>query len=103
MKLIIKHLQKLDYLFLLLIILDVVCQVALELKMPDYTKALSTIVATTSNVNMSDVIYNGLMMVLCALGSMLLAFLNAYFYQHFQLVYQGALEAIYLNRFQSFP
>ena len=83
MKLIIKHLQKLDYLFLLLIILDVVCQVALELKMPDYTKALSTIVATTSNVNMSDVIYNGLMMVACAVGSMLLAFLNAYFLSTF--------------------
>ena len=83
MKLIIKHLQKLDYLFLLLIILDVVCQVALELKMPDYTKALSTIVATTSNVNMSDVVYNGLMMVACAVGSMLLAFLNAYFLSTF--------------------
>ncbi len=83
MKLIIKHLNKIDWLFLLLIILDVIGQVALELKMPDYTKALSTLVATTDTVNMSDVVYNGMMMVACALCSMLLAFLNAYFLSTF--------------------
>ncbi len=102
MKLIIKHLKKIDYLILLLIILDVIGQVALELKMPEYTKALSTLVASTSSVNMSDVVYNGMMMILCAVASLLLAFINAYFLSTFSARISKAIRSSIFNQVSKF-
>jgi len=62
-----KRLKLKDWLHLLLILGFVIAQVYLDLKMPDYTKELTSKMATIST---HDVWYNGGMMMLCALGSM---------------------------------
>ncbi len=77
MKVIFKHIHKIELILLIGIILDVIGQIALELKMPEYSQELSTLVSS-QNISMSDVWYNGGMMVLCAFLSLLLAILNAF-------------------------
>ncbi len=67
-----KNLKKRDLLYILLILAFVVFEVWMELTMPDYTSKLSQSV-TGGNVSMSDVLTNGGMMLLCALGSMVAA------------------------------
>jgi len=78
-----KHLKKRDWLFLIIIVLDIIAQVALELKMPEFTRKLSTLVTAGSqnagNIQMGDIWYNGGMMALCAASSMVLAIINAFF------------------------
>lgn len=63
-----KNLNKIDYLYIFLAFCCIIIQVWLDLTMPDYTKELTRVV-TDGSVQMSDVWYNGGMMLLCALGS----------------------------------
>ncbi len=67
-----RNLKKRDLLYILLILALVVFEVWLDLTMPDYTAKLSESV-TGGSVSMHDVLTNGGMMLLCALGSMLAA------------------------------
>lgn len=84
MNVIFKNMKSKEIVLLLLIILDVIGQVALELKMPEYTARLTEIVSTTQgSINMSDVWYNGGMMIACAFSSLALALLNAFFISTF--------------------
>ncbi len=69
-----KFLKKKDFLFILLAIALIVCQVWLDLTMPDYTAKLTKAVSS-GDVSMSTVWKNGGMMLLCALGSMISAFI----------------------------
>ena len=73
-----KKLEKRDYISILFIVVLIVLQVWLELTMPDFTSKLTQSVAQ-SGVQMSDVWYNGGMMLLCAVGSMLSSFCCAFF------------------------
>lgn len=82
MKVIFKHFKSTQIIFLILIILDVIGQVTLELKMPEYSAKLTTIVSSGS-INMSDVYYNGSMMILCAVASLALALINSFFLAKF--------------------
>lgn len=68
-----KNFKKIDWLAVLFIVAFVVMQVWLDLTMPDYTSALTAKVSNGS-VTMSDVWYNGMMMVLCAVGSTMCSF-----------------------------
>ena len=74
-----KYLSKRNLLQLFFIAVFVVCQVWLELTMPDYTQQLTKIISTAqangTDINMADVWFNGGMMILCALGSMVSAFI----------------------------
>ena len=73
-----KFFKKGDWLFLILAIGLIVSQVFLELKMPEYTKALTEILTSpASEQSMSQVWINGGYMMLCALGSMALAILTS--------------------------
>ncbi|MBQ7452691.1 MAG: ABC transporter ATP-binding protein [Clostridia bacterium] len=64
-----KSFSKRDYCFLFIALVLIVGQVWLDLTMPDYTANLTRSVSS-GNLQMSDIWYNGLMMLLCALGSL---------------------------------
>lgn len=64
-----KNLKGKDYFLLTISVLLIVAQVWLELKMPDYTAKLTTIVQS-QNAVMSEVWKNGGLMLACALGSL---------------------------------
>jgi len=67
-----KNLKKKDWCLISITIALIVVQVWLELKMPDYTKGLTTIVQS-GNANMSEVWENGGLMLACAGGSLFAA------------------------------
>lgn len=64
-----KYLKKKDWLLLVISVGLIVVQVWLELKMPDYTSNLTTIVQS-ENAVMSEVWKNGGLMLACAAGSL---------------------------------
>ncbi len=66
------RLRKRDFLFLLLVVGLVVGQVWLELKIPEYSKSLSTAVSA-NQIDTNEVWRNGGMMLLCAFGAMAFA------------------------------
>ncbi|MGN1222088.1 MAG: ABC transporter transmembrane domain-containing protein, partial [Christensenellales bacterium] len=67
-----KYIKKKDWFIIAICLGLIVLQVFLELKMPDYTKALTTMVQSES-ANMAEVWKNGGLMLACALGSLLSA------------------------------
>lgn len=69
-----KYLKKKDWLFLFISVGLIVAQVYLELKMPDYTAKLTTLVQSGST-QMSEVWKNGGLMLACAGGSLACAIL----------------------------
>lgn len=73
-----KKFDRYDYFTLVLIVGFIVCQVWLDLTLPDFTTRLSEAVASGSST-MADVWYNGGMMLLCALGSLLCSFACVFF------------------------
>ncbi|MBD5160311.1 MAG: ABC transporter ATP-binding protein [Ruminococcus sp.] len=73
-----RNLKKRDVCFMLVCVLLVIAQVWLDLTMPDYTQKLTESVSAGS-VEMSEVLKNGGMMLLCAVGSMVCAMLCGFF------------------------
>ena len=73
-----KKFDRYDYFTLVLIVGFIVCQVWLDLTLPDFTTRLSEAVASGSST-MADVWHNGGMMLLCALGSLLCSFACVFF------------------------
>lgn len=75
---ILKHLSKKDVATAMLAIILIACQVGLELKMPDYMSTITRLVQTEGS-EMSEILQNGSMMLLCALGSLISAIFVGYF------------------------
>ena len=73
-----KNLKKRDVCFMLICVMLVVTQVWLDLTMPDYTQKLTESVSAGS-IEMSEVLKNGGMMLLCAVGSMAAAMFCGFF------------------------
>ena len=73
-----RYLKKKDWVYIIICIGLIILQVGLELKMPDYTKALTTLVSS-EQITMGDVWYNGGRMLLCAMGSLIAAIACGYF------------------------
>ena len=73
-----KNLKKRDVCFILICFVLVITQVWLDLTMPDYTQKLTESVSAGS-VEMSEVLKNGGMMLLCAIGSMISAMFCGFF------------------------
>ncbi|MBP5331903.1 MAG: ABC transporter ATP-binding protein [Lachnospiraceae bacterium] len=73
-----KNLQKKDLLFICICAAMVVLQVWLDLTMPDYTQKLTESVSS-GVLEMSTVLKNGGMMLMCALGSMTAAIICGFF------------------------
>lgn len=64
-----KSFSKRDFLFMFLALGLIVAQVWLDLTMPDYTATLTRMISSGA-ITMSDIWYNGGMMLLCAFGSL---------------------------------
>ena len=72
-----KVLNKKDAFRILLIIALVVCQVSLELRMPDYMSEVTVLVQTAGS-KMVDILTNGAFMLACALGSLMFMVFTKY-------------------------
>ena len=70
----IKNFGKREWIYTLLVILFISGQVWFDLKMPDYMSKVTVLVQTEGS-KMSDILINGGYMILCALGSLVLAVL----------------------------
>ena len=69
--------NKKQWIMILISFCLIVSQVGLELKMPDYMSEITRLVQTEGS-KMNDILYNGLFMLLCAFGSLVLAFIVGY-------------------------
>ncbi len=72
-----KSFEKKEWLLAVICFLLVVFQVALELKMPDYMSEITVLVQTEGS-EMKDILINGGYMLLCALGSLVMAVISGY-------------------------
>ena len=72
-----KNFTKKDYLLILISLLLIVFQVWLDLKIPDYMSEITKLVQTEGS-QMSDILYQGGFMLLCAFGSLVSAILVCY-------------------------
>src|SRR5574344_2076103 len=75
---ILKHFSKKDIASALFAVLLIACQVGLELKMPDYMSEITKLVQAEGS-EMSDILLNGGMMLLCALGALIASCIVGYF------------------------
>lgn len=73
-----KNFRKREILFICISVILIAMQVWLDLKLPDYMKEI-TILVQTEGSQMNDVLVAGGWMILCALGSLCLAFIVGYF------------------------
>lgn len=73
-----KYLEKKDWALVFCSLVFIVAQVWLELKMPDYMADITTLVQTEGS-EMSEILLEGGSMLLCALGSLISAFVVGYF------------------------
>ena len=72
-----KNFTKKDWLFIFVSIFLIIDQVSLELKMPDYMSEITKLVQTEGS-KMGDILLNGGYMLLCAFGSLILAFVTGF-------------------------
>ena len=72
-----KNLTKKEWILILLVLILVICQVWLDLKMPDYMSAITQLVQTEGS-GISEIIKNGAYMLACALGSLVSAVIVGY-------------------------
>lgn len=73
-----KNLRKKDIASILVCIILIVCQIWLELKMPDYMSAITRLVQTEGST-IGEILEQGLYMLICALGSLISACIVGYF------------------------
>ena len=73
---ILKYLKKKDWLYFAVALVFIVCQVKLELTMPEHMSEITMLVQTPGS-EMADILYNGGMMLLCALGSLVACVITA--------------------------
>ena len=75
---IMKYLTRRQWVWIGICILFIVGQVWLDLKMPDYMSAITTLVQTEGS-SMHDILIQGVYMLLCAFGSMMFSIIVGYF------------------------
>ena len=73
----IKIFKRKEWSLVIISFLFIVCQVWLDLKLPDYRSKITKLVKTEGS-KMSDILTNGGYMLLCALGSLIAAILVGY-------------------------
>ena len=72
-----KNFGKREIIYILFIFIFIMGQVWLDLRMPDYMSKITVLVQTEGS-NMNDILINGLYMMQCALGSLILSILVGY-------------------------
>lgn len=75
---ILKYMNRRDWLFVLCSLVFIVCGVGLDLWLPDYMREITTLVQTPGS-EMGEVLSAGGSMLLCALGSLVTAFIVGFF------------------------
>ncbi|RKI91068.1 ABC transporter ATP-binding protein [Parablautia intestinalis] len=75
---ILKYMNRRDWLFVLCSLVFIVCGVGLDLRLPDYMREITTLVQTPGS-EMGEVLSAGASMLLCALGSLVTAFVVGFF------------------------
>ncbi len=96
-----KNLKKRDFALIIIVIALVVVQVFLELKMPDYTRNLSTIVQT-EKASMSKVWKNGGLMLACACGSLVSAIICCILISRVASSFSATLRARLFDKISGF-
>ena len=73
-----KYLRKKDWLYIFISLCFIVCQVWLDLKIPDYMSEITRLIQTPDSA-LGDVLVVGMKMLACALLSMAAMFVVGYF------------------------
>lgn len=96
-----KYLRKRDWIYVMTAVALIVVQVWLDLKMPDYTAKLTTVVSS-GMAKSKDVWINGGKMLLCALGSMVSAIMCGFFTARVASAYSRNLREALFNKITLF-
>ena len=96
-----KNFTKKDIVHILICVSLIVLQVALELRMPDYMSEITRLVQTEGSA-MSDIIMQGVYMLLCAFGSLVAAGIVGYFATSVSSNFSATLRKLLFNKVGSF-
>lgn len=96
-----KHLRTKDWIVIGISIVFIVLQVWLDLKLPDYMSEITTLLQTEGS-QMSDILYAGGKMLLCALGSLAAAIIVGYFAARIAANFSQTLRDKLYHKIQSF-
>lgn len=97
---ILSHLRKKDVTMLLISIVFIVCQVWLDLKLPDYMSELTALIQTDGVLN--DVLATGGKMLACALGSLAAAIIVGFFAARIAAALSMNVRGLIYGKVQSF-
>ncbi|MFS0634861.1 ABC transporter ATP-binding protein [Mesobacillus foraminis] len=96
-----KYFQKKEWLLVLCSLVFIVTQVWLDLKLPDYMHEITMLVQTEGS-RMSDVLLQGIYMILCAIGSMAAAMLVGFFAAKVAAGFSVRLRGMVFDKTMSF-
>ncbi|MDR2736386.1 MAG: ABC transporter ATP-binding protein/permease [Gracilibacteraceae bacterium] len=96
-----KYLKWAEWRQILCSLVFIVCQVWLDLKLPDYMNVITRLVQTPGSA-MSEIWINGGWMLLCALGSLASAFVVGFLASRVAASFSQRLRSLQFNRVESF-
>lgn len=96
-----KEFNKKDYFLVLVCTLLIIFQVWLDLRLPDYMSEITKLVQTEGS-NMSDILSQGGYMLLCALGSLISAFIVGYLTSYISATFSQKTRKTLFTKVQSF-
>ncbi len=96
-----RYLRAWDWLLVLCSLMFIVFQIWLDLKLPDYMAEITQLVQTEGS-EMNDILYNGGMMLACALGSLAAACLVGYLAAKIAAGFSMRLRELVYNKVMSF-
>lgn len=96
-----KEFNKKDYFLVLVCTLLIIFQVWLDLKLPDYMSEITKLVQTEGS-KMSDILSQGGYMLLCALGSLISAFIVGYLTSYISATFSQKTRKTLFSKVQSF-
>ena len=96
-----KKMNKKQGIFILICVVFITLQVYLDLKLPDYMTSITRLVQTEGS-KISDVLTEGLKMMLCAFGSLISAFITGYFASYVAASFGKNLRRDIFTKVESF-
>ncbi len=96
-----KEFNKKDYFLVLICTLLIIFQVWLDLRLPDYMSEITKLVQTEGS-KMSDILSQGGYMLLCALGSLISAFIVGYLTSYISATFSQKTRKTLFTKVQSF-
>ena len=96
-----KQFNKKDYLLVFICTLLIIFQVWLDLRLPDYMSEITKLVQTEGS-KMSDILTQGAYMILCALGSLISAFVVGYLTSYISATFSQKTRKTLFSKVQSF-